>query len=191
MLRECVSAIQRNIGRNERESFMPRYELCYILAAQVSDDQVPEVVTQIQKFITDFGGTNVQEELLGKKKLAYPIKKTRNGFYVVVEFTMDSRKVNELEAKIRTQTGTIIRHLVINIDEHLRRSAIDKVVQSTLSKNPENDEEQETVKKATVQKPALKIETAPANNTKAVSVELSSEELDKEIEAALSEDIIK
>ena len=172
---------------------MPRYELCYILAAQVSDDQVPTVTEQIKQFIADFGGIEIQEEQLGKKKLSYPIKKTRNGFYVVVEFTMDSRKVNELEAKIRTQTATIIRHLVINIDEHTRRSAIDKVVQSTLSKNPEDEEEQTPAKKAPSPRPTPKVEkvaTEPAT-PKAEPVEISSEELDKEIEAALSEDIIK
>ncbi len=172
---------------------MPRYELCYILAAQVSDDQVPTVTKQIKQFVADFGGTEIQEEQLGKKKLSYPIKKTRNGFYVVVEFTMDSRKVNELEAKIRTQTATIIRHLVINIDEHARRSAIDKVVQSTLSKNPEEEEEQAPAKKAPTPRPAPKAEKVEAEPTtpKAEPVEISSEELDKEIEAALSEDIIK
>lgn len=171
---------------------MPRYELCYILAAQVSDDQVPAVTEQIKQFVADFGGTEIQEEQLGKKKLSYPIKKTRNGFYVVVEFTMESNKVNELEAKIRTQTSTIIRHLVINVDEHVRRSAIDKVVQSTLSKNPE-DEEETPAKKTPAPRPAPKVEKVVKEPevTKPEPVEISSEELDKEIEAALSEDIIK
>lgn len=185
---------------------MPRYELCYILAAQVSDDQVPGVASQIRQFVTDFGGTEVQEEQLGKKKLAYPIKKTRNGFYVVVQFTMDSRKVNELDAKIRTQTSTIIRHLLVNLDEHIRRTEIDTVAQSKLSKRPEDGSEGEspapavapaavptvsapveTPAMATVETPAIEIETAP----KKEPVAISSEDLDKQIEAALSEDIIK
>ncbi len=182
---------------------MPRYELCYILAAQVSDDQVPGVASQIRQFVTDFGGTEVQEEQLGKKKLAYPIKKTRNGFYVVVQFTMDSRKVNELDAKIRTQTGTIIRHLLVNLDEHIRRTEIDTVAQSKLSKRPEDGSEAESpapvatpvapapVEEAPVaaveEAPAIEIEPAP----KKEPVAISSEDLDKQIEAALSEDIIK
>lgn len=179
---------------------MPRYELCYILAAQVSDDQVPGVASQIRQFVTDFGGTEVQEEQLGKKKLAYPIKKTRNGFYVVVQFTMDSRKVNELDAKIRTQTSTIIRHLLVNLDEHIRRTEIDTVAQSKLSKRPEDGSEGESPAPAAApvstpveapivveETPAIEIEPAP----KKEPVAISSEDLDKQIEAALSEDIIK
>lgn len=185
---------------------MPRYELCYILAAQVSDDQVPGVASQIRQFVTDFGGTEVQEEQLGKKKLAYPIKKTRNGFYVCVQFTMDSRKVNDLEAKIRTQTGTIIRHLVVNLDEHIRRSEIDAVAQSKLSKRPEDGSEGESPAPAAVAPVATPVvaEVAPAIVEEAVEtpeieiepapkkepVTLSSEDLDKQIEAALSEDIV-
>ena len=80
---------------------MPQYELMYLLGSQVADDQVPAISEQIKKFIGDFGGTDVRETLLGKKKLAYPIKKTRNGHYVVVDFVMEGNKVNELDARIR------------------------------------------------------------------------------------------
>lgn len=176
---------------------MPRYELCYILAAQVSDDQVPGVTEQIRQFVSDFGGTEISEEQLGKKKLAYPIKKTRNGFYVVVTFTMDSRKVNALEAKIRTQTATVIRHLLINLDEHLERSEKDKVAQSKLTHRPGEEEAPAAPAAPAPAAPVAKQETAaqevPAATEEAVTApaEISTEDLDKQIEAALSEDIIK
>lgn len=179
--------------RNERTPFMPRYELCYILAAQVSDDQVSGVTEQIRQFIADFGGTEIAEEQLGKKKLAYPIKKTRNGFYVVVQFTMDSRKVNDLEAKIRTQTATVIRHLMISLDEHLRRAEIDKVAQSKLSKRPEGEEGEVAVPPAqTTPAPApapIAEVQAEAPAPKKEVAEISAEDLDKQIEAALNEDL--
>jgi small subunit ribosomal protein S6 len=177
---------------------MPRYELCYILAAQVSDDQVPGVSEQIRQFIADFGGTEIAEEQLGKKKLAYPIKKTRNGSYVVVQFTIDSRKINDLEAKIRTQTATVIRHLVVNLDEHLRRSEIDKVAQSKLSKRVEGEDESGTQAPTPAPSPVTEspivaqepVAEKPAPKKEPVA-ELSTEDLDKQIEAALSEDILK
>lgn len=175
---------------------MPRYELCYILAAQVSDDQVPGVTEQIRQFVSDFGGTEISEEQLGKKKLAYPIKKTRNGFYVVVTFTMDSRKVNALEAKIRTQTATVIRHLLINLDEHLERSAKDAVAQSKLTHRPGEEEAEAAAPAAPAAPTPKKVATeepkteAPAEE-KELAAEISTEDLDKQIEAALSEDIIK
>lgn len=167
---------------------MPQYELMYILASSVADDQVPVVAEQVKKFVTDFGGANVEESQLGKKKLAYPIKRTRNGYYVVVSFNMEGAKINDFDAKIRTQTGTIIRYLIVNLDEHFARLEKDKVAQSKLSHRPEEPESGMAPFAAPLQK------TAPEPVKEKVAqpvLEMNAEELDKKIEEALTEDIIK
>lgn len=153
---------------------MPRYELMYILASSVSDDQVPAVSGGVEQFVSDFGGTDIQHNQLGKKKLAYPIKKTRNGNYGVIDFTMESTKVNGLDAKLRTQTSTIIRHLIVNIDEHLERLAKDREVQAKMNRNrpPESIPSDESA-------PAVKSEKKPVEDAN----------IDDEIEKALTEDI--
>ena len=157
---------------------MPQYELMYLLGSQVADDQVPTISEQIKKFVEDFGGSNIVETQLGKKKLAYPIGKTRNGNYVVVDFSMDSSKINALDAKIRTQDSTIIRYIIVNMDEHLDRLEKDKKVQAAMPKR------------------VIPVATAPAapetaEKKPAVTIELSQEDIDKKIEAALAEDITK
>lgn len=159
---------------------MPRYELMYILASSVSDDQIPETTAKVEGYVTDFGGSNVSHTPLGKKKLAYPIKKTRNGHYGVISFTMDSAKVNELEAKLRTQGNTVIRHLIVNIDEHLERLEKDRDAQAKMSRN-----------RPVSQIPDGETNDASPSALKAPAKEVSSEELDTEIEKALSEDITK
>src|SRR5579872_4297220 len=116
---------------------MPQYELMYILGSNVADNEVPQVSQQVLKCAEEFGATDVKETQLGKKKLAYPIKKTRNGYYVVVNFTMDGKKINEFESRIRAMEQSIIRHILINLDEHLERSAKDKIAQSKLTRRPE------------------------------------------------------
>ena len=159
---------------------MPRYELMYILASSVSDDQVPATSDQIQQFVSDFGGKNIQHSLLGKKKLAYPIKKTRNGHYGVIAFDMEGKGVNTLDAKIRTQTATIIRHILVNMDGHLDRLEKDRVAQAKMNRSrPQEqiDADQEAI--APKRKPAK--EVAPVTEA----------QLDEEIEKALSEDITK
>jgi len=119
---------------------------------------------------------------LGKKKLAYPIGKTRNGHYIVVDFVMDAKNINTFDAKIRTQDQSIIRYLIVNLDEHLARMAKDKIVQSKIvRKGPPL----ETV-------PTPKVQAGQAAKKEApVLVEINQEELDKKIEAALSEDLTK
>lgn len=161
---------------------MPQYELMYLLGSQIADTEVPAVTSQILKFIEDFGGGNIKETQLGKKKLAYPIKKTRNGHYVVVTFDMDSRKVNDLDTKLRTQENTVIRYLLVNLEEHLKRLEKDKIAQAKLSKRQQDFQ---TTNPTEIF--AKKDKTA----TTEPLIEINQEDLDKKIEAALNEDLIK
>jgi small subunit ribosomal protein S6 len=166
---------------------MPKYELMYILASGVSDDQVPAVTEQITKIVSDFGGSDVKETQLGKKKLAYPIKKTRNGFYGLVEFTMDGQKVNALDAKIRTQNSTIIRYILVNMDEHYARLSKDVVAQAKLSHQTPSTET-DAMATAAASAPVAKEPAAPVVPEQP-AVPLNAEEFDKKIEDALSEEI--
>jgi small subunit ribosomal protein S6 len=154
----------------------------YLLGSHVADDQVPAIAAQIKKFVEDFGGSNVVETQLGKKKLAYPIKKTRNGHYVVVSFTMDTKNINQLDARVRSQDANIIRYILVNLDEHFERIEKDKVEQAKLSRRPQAEEGAPKEKEAAPEKK----EKAPAP-----VLEIDSEALDKKIEEALSEDITK
>ena len=175
---------------------MPRYELMYILASSVSDDQIPQTAQGIEQFVTDNGGSDISHEQLGKKKLAYPIKKTRNGHYGVVTFTATGNGVNTLDAKLRTQKATIIRHIIVNIDEHLERLEKDKEAQAKMNRNrpPEaiaadKAKDAETPAPGTQPMKQLAREAKPrASKPKTVVTE---EVLDEEIEKALNEDITK
>lgn len=163
---------------------MPRYELMYILNSSISDDEVPQIAQNVLKMVSDYGGTDIEEQQLGKKKLAYPIKKTRNAHYVVVAFTMDGKKINEFDAKIRTQDASIIRYLIANLDEHILRSAKDAVIQASMTRIlPVATEEGETPI-------APSAESAPKPR-KVETVSAVEVNLDEEIEKALTEDIIK
>jgi len=154
----------------------------YVLGANVADDDVPKISQNILKFAEDFGATDVKETQLGKKKLAYPIGKTRNGHYVVVNFTMDTKNINQFDAKIHTQDTSIIRYIIINLDEHLDRMKKDKIAQSKIvRKGPPAEDAIKTIAPAAS---AMKKEAAPL-------VEINQEELDKKIEEALAEDLTK
>lgn len=150
---------------------MPKYELMYILSSAVSDNDVPTVVAEVDKFISSQGGTLLSQEMLGKKKLAYPIKKTRNGFYVVQTFNYESRKLQELDNKLRS-IEAIIRYLVINVDEQERRMDKDQKVREAMQAN---------------RKPQ-----AVAADASAPAAPISETELEQKIEKALeSEDLAK
>ncbi len=151
---------------------MPKYELMYILSSAVSDNDVPTVSNEVDKFLTDAGGTVLTQEMLGKKKLAYPIKKTRNGFYVLETFNLEGAKLTSLDNKLRSMEP-IIRYLVVNIDDQERRAAKDKTIQDKMK---------------AARKPQKVEGTAAAEP----EVKLSESELEQKIEKALgSEDLAK
>jgi small subunit ribosomal protein S6 len=152
---------------------MPKYELMYILSSAVADNDVPTVVAEVDKYLTSQGGTLLTQEMLGKKKLAYPIKKTRNGFYVAQTFNLDPLKLQELDNKLRS-IEAIIRYLVINVDEQERRMAKDKKIQSQIQAS---------------RKP---IPTVAPTTEEAPVTPITEEELEQKIEKALeSEDLTK
>ncbi len=162
---------------------MPKYELMYLLGSHVADTDVPGITAQVLDFVKEFGGEEVVETQLGKKKLAYPIKKTRNGHYVVVNFSMEGKKVNGLDAKIRSQNQNIIRYILVNLDEYLERAEKDRKAQSALnSKRKIPASELEKPSSAPVEKkakPQVKLE------------DIDEKALEEKIEAALTEDLTK
>ena len=149
---------------------MPKYELMYILSSAVSDNEVPQISSEVDKFITEQSGTLLSQEMLGKKKLAYPIKKTRNGFYVLRTFNLDGSKLTPLDNKLRSMEP-IIRYLVVNVEDQERRAIKDRGIQDKMK---------------AARKPQ-KIE-APVSNEP--EVKLTETELEQKIEQALgSEDL--
>jgi small subunit ribosomal protein S6 len=169
---------------------MPKYELMYIVASTVSDDQIPAVTDGVLRLIGEVGGTVEREEKLGKKKLAYPIKKTRNGFYDVVVFDMPGAKLGELDTKILNTEG-IIRHIVVNIEEMLERQAKDLVEQEKMNKtrgeNAPAGGIPASAERLAEEKPQLgKVMPAAPTTPVAPAAPLSDEALDEKIDAALN-----
>jgi small subunit ribosomal protein S6 len=151
---------------------MPKYELMYILSSAVSDNDVPTIASEVDKFITDNGGALLTQEMLGKKKLAYPIKKTRNGFYVLETFNLDGRKIQELDNKLRA-IDSIIRYLIVNLEEMEIRRAKDQKIQ----------EKMKGMRKPQPEKTEEKQPEAPIN--------LTETELEQKIEKALESEDLK
>jgi small subunit ribosomal protein S6 len=156
----------------------------YLLGSNVPETEVAGLCAQVTKAIEGNGGTEIVENQLGKKKLAYPIKKTRNGYYVVVNFVMDGVKLQALDAKIRSMDTNIIRYILINLEEHLNRIEKDKALALKKGRKiptPEAEDKPKTKVKteASTPKPTIKLE------------EIDEKTLDEKIEKALSEDMTK
>ena len=101
---------------------MNNYETVFIVTPVISEAQVAEVADKFQGVITENGGTIVNVENWGLKKLAYPIQKKSTGFYFLVEFAGEGNLINTLETQYR-RDERIIRFLTFKQDKYAKEYA--------------------------------------------------------------------
>jgi small subunit ribosomal protein S6 len=94
---------------------MNRYEIMYIIAAALDDEAKDAVMETVEGIIAD-GGEVVKTDRIGLKKLAYPIRKKNEGYYVLVEFKAPADLPKELDRRLRI-SDDVVRHLIINLDD--------------------------------------------------------------------------
>ncbi|BFH18102.1 30S ribosomal protein S6 [Paenibacillus melissococcoides] len=90
---------------------MRKYELMYIIRPDIEQEAVQAAVEKFQGVISNEGGEITKHDVMGKRRLAYEIKKFRDGIYVLVNFTAQPAVVAELERQLKI-SDEVIRHLV-------------------------------------------------------------------------------
>ncbi|OQA36780.1 MAG: 30S ribosomal protein S6 [Parcubacteria group bacterium ADurb.Bin326] len=81
---------------------MKNYELLYIIPNQYTEDEAKGIKEKIDGVIKSHGGVIGYENLMGKRKLAYPIDKIAHGYYILTEFELeDGTKLKEINDFLR------------------------------------------------------------------------------------------
>ena len=96
-----------------------QYELVYIVSPEATEQEVTDLHTQIEGIVQRFNGTFDKTENWGRRKLAYEIGKHREGTYVVETITGSGELMKEIDRRLRV-IDSVIRHLVVRVDEELR-----------------------------------------------------------------------
>jgi small subunit ribosomal protein S6 len=94
---------------------MNRYEIMYIIAAAL-DSERKETVIDTVKGIIENGGEVLKTNVMGLRKLAYPIQKKNEGYYVLVDFKAPADLPKELDRRLKI-SDDVVRHLIINKDD--------------------------------------------------------------------------
>lgn len=101
----------------------PMYELMYIINPVLNEDQTKDIVQRVTQYLSENGAhvENVDER--GSQRLAYPIEKKRNGYYVVVNFRMPVVQNGGLQKMERALiiNDDIMRHMVLRFDAKMER----------------------------------------------------------------------
>src|SRR5512142_1490435 len=101
------------------------YEVMFIVRPDITDEDLDRLISTLEGQISTAGGTVKNVERMGKRRLAYIVRKFHEGVYVL--FTVESDKggvVRELERRLRVMEP-VIKFLTVRVDEEQKR--LDKV----------------------------------------------------------------
>ena len=135
---------------------MRQYETVFLISPKLTEEETGGIISQMADVITKKKGKMLNKEEWGKKKLAYPIKKFEEAFYVLFHYEGESEIPAELERRFK-QADTIIRYLTVKKEtrENIRRKKMkatseekeahaegeDQAVQEESSSDEEAEEE--------------------------------------------------
>ena len=157
---------------------MNQYELLYIVPVQYTEDELAPIKQKVRQSIEKSGGKITLEDSLGKKKLAYPIKKFFQGYYLLNHFELDGSKLISLEKNLRL-TDEIMRHIIVKY-EPKSAMKIEKIKESMRAASdtfePTEKEEIRPRKEKEIEKPIKEEE------------KVNLEDLDKKLDEILKTD---
>ena len=94
---------------------MTNYEVMFIIDPILEDDKKEATVETVQQIINADGEVS-KVDVWGLRKLAYPIQKKNEGYYVVVELKASPSLPKELDRRLKI-SDNVMRHMIINKDE--------------------------------------------------------------------------
>lgn len=94
---------------------MTKYEIMFIVKATLEEDKIKGVSEELQKLINKKPSKVIEFKEMGRKKLAYPIKKEVSGYYYVMTVEADNDTIKEFDRKVSINEN-VLRHLIIKVE---------------------------------------------------------------------------
>ena len=139
---------------NDQQSY---YETMYILRPDIAEDEVKNHIDKYNKLLEEFGGTILDSQMRGKRRLAYQIAKHREGIYVQLSHQGDGQHIFKIEKAMRLSED-VIRYMTVKQEGPLPtpRTSNKSTSQSENNDNPETKVESKE------KKPVSSVDTSTA-----------------------------
>ena len=122
---------------------MRRYELMLVLRPDVADDKAQAVIDRITRQISTAGGQIIKVAPWGRRRLAYPIDRHREGSYHIVLFEAPTEAVADLERGLLI-TEELLRNLITRVERPVRAPRRDGTAEaSEEAELPSSEDEEE------------------------------------------------
>ena len=91
---------------------MKSYEVLFVIANALDDERKEATVENVKSIIADGGGEVERVDIMGTRKLAYPIEKKTEGYYVLIEFSAPAELPKELDRRLKI-SDDVVRHIIV------------------------------------------------------------------------------
>jgi small subunit ribosomal protein S6 len=109
------------------------YEVMFIVRPDTQDEDVDKLIAGFEATVTNGGGAVRSTEKLGRRKLAYMVRKFNEGNYVLLTVDADGKLVAELERRLRV-SEPVIKFITVRMDEEQKRIDKIKAIRATRKK---------------------------------------------------------
>ena len=111
------------------------YEVMFIVRPDLVEEELDKLVGTLQNHATTAGATVKNVEKMGRRRLAYDVKKFQDGQYVLFTLASDGKSVHELERRLRV-TEPVIKFITVRTDEEQQRLDKLKKLRAARAKRP-------------------------------------------------------
>jgi small subunit ribosomal protein S6 len=98
------------------------YEIMFIVRPDVDEAELEKILETFSGYITQGGGTIRSTEKMGRRRLAYTVRKFNDGFYLLIIAEAPAALIAEIERRLRV-SEQIIKFLTVRMDEEEKRLA--------------------------------------------------------------------
>ena len=106
------------------------YEIMFIVRPDLEEAEIDKLIEGFTSNITSGGGEVKQAEKMGRRRLAYTVRKFNDGFYVLLVVAAPGSLIGEIERRLRV-TEQVIKFITVRTDEEEKRLAKVKAIRDT------------------------------------------------------------
>src|ERR1700756_1384507 len=111
------------------------YELMFIVRPDMVEEDLDKLISTLETAVSSTGGTVKSVERMGKRRLAYTVRRFHDGVYVLLTVEGGGGLIHELERRLRV-TEAVIKFLTVRIDEEQKRLEKIKKIRDARKKAP-------------------------------------------------------
>jgi small subunit ribosomal protein S6 len=111
------------------------YELMFIVRPDMAEEDQDKLISTLESAVTTSGGSVKSVEKMGKRRLAYMVRRFHDGLFMLLTVEGSGGLIHELERRLRV-TEPVIKFITVRIDEEQKRLDKLKKIRDARKKTP-------------------------------------------------------